>query len=111
LWKAGRPDCRTRRRKPTAVRATATGIEIDARVIPRSKKNRIDGERDGSLLVRLAAAPVEDAANDALVSFLADLLDVPRRAVRIVSGRQSRRKRVAVDGVTVAFARDKIAAA
>jgi uncharacterized protein (TIGR00251 family) len=78
--------------------------------VPRSKKTRIDGERGGSLLVRLAAPPVEGAANDALVSFLADFFDVPRRAVRIVSGHQGRRKRVAVDGVTAAAVRDKIAA-
>jgi hypothetical protein len=78
--------------------------------VPRSKRTRIDGERGGSLLVRLAAPPVEGAANDALVSFLADFFDVPPRAVRIVSGHRGRRKRVAVDGVTAAAVRDKIAA-
>jgi len=79
-------------------------------VIPRSRKTELGGTRDDALLVRLAAPPVEDAANDALVAFLATLLDQPRRAVRIVSGERSRRKRVAIDGVTAAFVRDKIAA-
>ena len=79
-------------------------------MIPRSRKTELGGTRDDALLVRLAAPPVEDAANDALVAFLATLLDQPRRAVRIVSGERSRRKRVAIDGVTAAFVRDKIAA-
>jgi len=51
---------------------------------------------------------VDDAANRALIDFLADRLGVPRRAVRLVSGERGRRKRVAVAGVTAAFVRDKI---
>jgi hypothetical protein len=51
------------------------------------------------LLVRLAAPPVEGAANDALIEFLAGRLAVPRRAVRIVSGERGRQKRIAVAGV------------
>ncbi len=57
--------------------------------------------RDNALLVRLAAPPVEGAANDALIAFLADRLRVPRRAVQIVSGERGRQKRVAVAGATV----------
>ena len=52
------------------------------------------------MVVRLAAPPVEGAANDALIEFLADRLHVARRAVRIVSGERGRAKRVAVSGVT-----------
>ena len=52
------------------------------------------------MVVRLAAPPVEGAANDALIEFLADRLHVARRAVRIVSGERGRQKRVAVSGVT-----------
>ena len=75
-------------------------VEIDIRVIPRAKKNACGGMRDGALLVRLAAPPRDGAANDALVAFLSELLDIPRRAVRIVSGDRNRRKRVAIDGLT-----------
>jgi uncharacterized protein (TIGR00251 family) len=52
-----------------------------------------------ALKVRLAAPPVDGAANDALVELLADELDVARRAVRIVSGATSRSKVVQVDGI------------
>jgi uncharacterized protein (TIGR00251 family) len=70
------------------------------RVIPRARKTEIAGERDGALVVRVAAPPVEGAANEALVEFLAAKLCVPKRAVRIVAGERGRVKRVAVDGVT-----------
>jgi uncharacterized protein len=58
--------------------------------------------RSGALLVRLSAPPVEGAANDALVAFLADRLDVARRDVRIVSGERGRQKRVSIAGVGAA---------
>jgi uncharacterized protein (TIGR00251 family) len=51
------------------------------------------------LKVRLQAPPVDGAANDALVTFLADELGVPRRGVRIVAGSTSRSKTVEVDGI------------
>jgi uncharacterized protein (TIGR00251 family) len=72
---------------------------IAVRVIPRSPRTRVDGMRGESFLVRLAAPPVEGAANDALVAFLAGHLDLPRRNIRIVSGGKSRDKKVAVTGL------------
>ena len=86
------------------IHATATGVEIDVRVIPRAAKSCISGERDGRVLVRLAAPPVEGAANQALVELFATLFERPKRSVRVVSGEKSRAKRVAVDGVTAADA-------
>jgi uncharacterized protein (TIGR00251 family) len=75
---------------------------VVVRVIPRARKTEIAGERDGALLVRVAAPPVEGAANGALVAFLAESLRIPKRAVRIVGGERGRLKRVAIDGVTEA---------
>jgi uncharacterized protein len=79
---------------------TAVGVEFEVRVIPRSGRTALAGSRDGRLLVRVSAPPVEGAANDVLIELIADALDVPRRAVRIVAGARSRQKRIAVDGVT-----------
>jgi uncharacterized protein len=73
---------------------------IEIRVIPRAGKSGIAGMRGESLLVRLNAAPVDGAANAELIDVLADALDVPKRAVSIVGGARSRRKRVRVEGVT-----------
>lgn len=55
--------------------------------------------RDGALLVRLTAPPVEGAANDELIAVIADALDVAKSAVTIVSGERSRAKRVRITGV------------
>jgi uncharacterized protein (TIGR00251 family) len=62
------------------------GVFIDVRVIPRARRSAIAGARDGALLVRLTAPPLEGAANAELVRLIADLLDVPKRAVTVVSG-------------------------
>jgi uncharacterized protein (TIGR00251 family) len=77
-------------------------VTIDVRVIPRARKTEYGGVRDGAFVIRLAAPPVDGAANDALVDFLSATLNVPRRAIRIVSGERGRRKRVEIDGMTVA---------
>jgi len=77
------------------------GVELNVRVIPRARKTEISGERDGALVVRVNAPPVEGAANDALIAFFADALRVPRRAIQIVSGERGRQKRIAIAGVTM----------
>jgi len=73
---------------------------IDIRVITRAGKSGIAGMRGGALLVRLNAAPVDGAANAELIEVLSDVLDVPKRAVSIVSGERSRQKRVQIEGLT-----------
>jgi uncharacterized protein (TIGR00251 family) len=77
-----------------------TDVVIDVRVIPRAKKTQIGGERDGAIVIRLAAPPVDGAANDALIELLAATLDLPRRNIRILSGEHARHKRVAIAGAT-----------
>ena len=51
------------------------------------------------MLVRLAAAPVDGAANDALIELLSDTFGLPRRTFTIASGHKSRDKRIAIDGL------------
>lgn len=92
------------------IHQTAAGVEIDVRVIPRAGRSAIAGERDGRLLVRLSAPPVDGAANQALIELFSKLFDRPKRDVRLVSGERSRAKRVAVDGVSAAQARDRLTA-
>jgi len=90
------------------IRTTATGIELTVRVIPRAHRTEISGIRDGALLVRVAAPPVEGAANEAVVDLLAAACRVPGRAIRLVAGESNRRKRIAIDGVTPAQIRAAI---
>ncbi|HEY2431514.1 MAG TPA: DUF167 domain-containing protein [Vicinamibacterales bacterium] len=81
---------------------------LDIRVIPRAPQTKVDGERGGAILVRLAAPPVDGAANAALVAFLADALGVPRRQVAIVAGNTSRDKRVRIEGLDETEARARL---
>ena len=68
-------------------------------MIPRAGRSGFAGLRDGALLVRLAAAPVDGAANDELIALIAKTLRIPRRDVTIVSGERSRSKRIRIAGI------------
>ncbi len=81
-------------------RAVAGGVRLSVHVIPRAKATALSGTRDGALLIRLAAPPVDDKANHELITLLAGTLGVPARAVRVVSGDRSRRKTLEILGVT-----------
>jgi uncharacterized protein len=91
-------------------RDTEDGLTLRVRVQPRSSKDALAGEREGALVVRLKAPPVDGAANEALARFLGKALDVPPSAVRIVSGTSGRNKLVAVSGIDVATARARLSA-
>ena len=81
---------------------------IAIRVIPRSPRSRVDGLRGGAVLIRLAAPPVDGAANEELVAFLSDVLGLPRRNITIVSGETSRDKRVRIEGIDETTARTRL---
>ena len=83
------------------VDARPGGVRFQVRLQPRASTNEIVGVANGALRIRLHAPPVDGAANEALVRFLADRLDVPRAAVRITAGTTSRTKTVEVEGVTL----------
>ena len=68
-------------------------------VQPRAKKSEIAGRHGDAIRVRLQAPPVDGAANEELVRFLAESLGVARRAVTITGGLASRRKTVEIEGL------------
>ena len=84
----------------SAGRPGSTRFQV--RLTPRGGTDRVEGvSEEGILLVRVAAPPVEGAANEALVKLIARELDVAPSAIRIVSGETARVKSVAVSGVEV----------
>lgn len=91
------------------LRDTPDGVSLAIKVIPRAGVTKIAGTREGRLLIRLAAAPVDGAANDALINFLSELLKVPARQISVAAGAHSRNKTVMVAGVTAAQAASVIA--
>ncbi|MCC7008694.1 MAG: DUF167 domain-containing protein [Acidobacteria bacterium] len=85
---------------PVVLSPGGGAVRIPIRVVPRASRTTVGGVRDGRLLVRVTAPPVDRAANDAAVSALAGALDVPPRSVSIVSGATARNKTVEVRGLT-----------
>jgi len=73
-------------------------LVFTVRVVPRASRSAVVGEHDGSLRVRLAAPPVDGAANEELVRVLARALDLPARAVEITSGHASKVKQIRARG-------------
>lgn len=82
------------------VRAQGDVVRFAVHVQPRASRSEVVGMHGDALKVRLQAPPVDGAANAALVDLLAELLGIPRRAVRIVAGASSRSKTVEVAGVS-----------
>lgn len=73
-------------------------MTLRVKVIPRAAKSEIAGEMaDGTLKVKIAAAPEKGKANDALIALLAEVYGVPRAAVEIVSGHAAPLKLVRIN--------------
>ncbi len=83
-----------------AASLTAAGTRFKVRVQPRASRTELAGAHGDALKIRLAAAPVEGAANRELLDFLAHRLGVPKSAVQIVKGERARDKLVEVQGLS-----------
>ena len=83
----------------------AAGDLLAVRVVPRGGRDGVAGERDGAVLIRIAAPAVDGRANAALVAHVAKALGVPRRDVEIVRGAAARDKLLRVHGMPAAAAR------
>jgi len=73
------------------------GAAITVKVIPRSSRNEIAGiQEDGTIKIRVTAAPVEGQANKALVEFLAEVLDIAKSKIEIIGGLSGRIKLITI---------------
>ena len=86
------------------------GVVIDLKVIPRAGRTMLAGTRGDALLIRLAAAPVDGAANAELIAFLSTVLAVSQRQISVVAGERTRSKRVQVRGLDARVGRARIEA-
>ena len=89
-------------------RTTAQGVVLTVRVTPRAAKNAVAGQLGDALRIRLQAPPVEGRANAALIRFLADHVNVPRSAVRLLAGESGRNKRLLIVGLSEADVRARL---
>ncbi len=71
---------------------TGSGFKLAVQISPNGKKSEILSATDDALRIRLQAPPVDGKANEALIRFIADLLDLPKSRVQITHGFTSRRK-------------------
>ncbi len=71
-------------------------------VVPRARRTEVAGRHGDAIKIRVAAPPVDGAANAELIRFVAERVGVARGAVTIASGATGRRKTVVVQGVTAA---------
>jgi uncharacterized protein (TIGR00251 family) len=76
------------------------GAHIVVRLQPRARANEIVGEREGVLVMRVTAAPMDGRANEALCRLIAKRLHVGSRRVAVVRGAVAREKLVRVEGLT-----------
>lgn len=91
-------------------RSRQDGLDLFVRLTPKSSSDAIDGLGTGSdgtahLALRVRAVPEKGAANAALERLLAERLDLPKRAVSVVSGSTSRLKTVRLSGDAAELAR------
>jgi len=81
------------------LRETARGLSIAVVVTPRASRSQVAGVAGDRLRIRVAAPPVEGAANEELTRFLARTLGLPRTAVTVAAGAAARRKTILAEGI------------
>lgn len=91
------------RAPPYSAEPGGAAVRLAVRLSPRASRNALDGVVTGAdgraaVAIKLNAPPVDGAANEALIRFLADALEVPKSAVAIRSGHTSRQKLVQIQG-------------
>ena len=74
---------------------------IDVKVLPRSSKDEIVGEKDGVYKIKLTAPAIEGKANKALLKLFAKKLGIPKGEIRIITGVRSRIKSIRIDRLTL----------
>jgi uncharacterized protein (TIGR00251 family) len=90
------------------IRQADNVIAFSVKVVPRSSKTALAGVLGGMLKVKLAAPPEKGKANDSLIEFLADTLEIRKNAIKITSGHTSPVKTVQIMGVSTEILLDKL---
>ena len=90
------------------MRAEPDGVWLSIKLQPRASANEIGEVLGNELRVKVTAPPVDSAANEALIRFLAETLDCPRNKIELVRGHKSRHKTVRLLGMSAEEARKRI---
>jgi len=90
------------------IREIPSGLDVSLHVQPRARRNELAGWHNGALKLKVEAPPVDDAANQAIVRFFSQLLDIPKSRLTIASGARSRDKILRIEGISRAQFLSKI---
>lgn len=90
------------------LRASGADVRLTLHIQPRASRTGVVGPHGEALKIRLAAPPVDGAANAALIDYLAEQLEVARAAIALVAGSTGRRKVVVVKGVGIEVVRARL---
>jgi len=85
-----------------------SSCKLAIKAIPNAPRNAVAGWLGDALKVKVHAPALEGRANDELCEFIADTLDLPRRAVTLAQGNKSRQKLLHIDGLTLDEVRDHL---
>jgi uncharacterized protein len=85
---------------PPYLRVQPDGVWLSIKLQPRASANEIGEALGNELRIKVTAPPVDSAANEALVRFLAEKLDCARNRVELVRGQTSRHKTIRIHGLT-----------
>jgi uncharacterized protein len=87
-------------------REDSAGVTFSVRVVPRASRSEVVGFHDGALKIRIAAPPVEGAANQELLKFLARRFAAPRASVTLIAGASSKNKIIRIANPTDAMRKE-----
>ncbi|MBA4150705.1 MAG: YggU family protein [Verrucomicrobia bacterium] len=93
-------DCLEQVTLPPFIKTTAQGVHLSVKLQPRASKTGIAGVLGNELRISVTAPPVDAAANQALVEFLAETMDCSRGQIQIVRGQTSRHKTILITGLS-----------
>ena len=90
------------------LRVHGDGVCLSVKLQPRASKNEIGEPAGNELKIKVTAAPVDAAANEALLGLLEETLSCPRNAIQLMRGHTSRHKLIFVRGISVAEAQARL---
>lgn len=88
--------------------AAKPSCTLAIKAVPNAPRSEVTGWLGDALKIKIHAPPVEGRANEALCVFLADTLDLPRRAITVLRGDTSRQKLVHIDGLDLPAVRARL---
>ncbi len=93
---------------PKFLREIPEGVVLSIKVQPRASANEIGEPLGDELKIKVTAPPVDAAANESLIRYLSEILEIPRNRISLLRGHTSRHKTLHVYGISPTTALAKL---